>query len=332
MKNFLSIYFILVIVFNIQAQVPQKFNYQAVARNAQGDILPNRNIKLKISILDGSASGPVKYSETHSPTTSSLGLFTLAVGAGAEQVGNFTDIQWASADKYIKVEMDPTGGNAFILMGTSQLLSVPYALNAGNGSRWSKNGDDIYYNNGNVGIGVDNPTGKLHLIVNSTSDEGLRISDGAKSNITIQPVQDGGPDVPSGFQAINFNGYYNTNGGNSGVGGESLYNFDKLRWRVGVDQRFGAWDHFFIDYFNPDRPLQNGFPFLLGPNGFVGLGMRNFSVASPNYPKSRLHLDNGDIFIEEINKGVIMKSPNGQCWRMTVSNNGQPVFTSITCP
>ncbi len=71
---------------------------------------------------------------------------------------------------------------------------------------------------------------------------------------------------------------------------------------------------------------------MLGPNGFVGLGMRNFSVASPNYPKSRLHLDNGDIFIEEINKGVIMKSPNGQCWRMTVSNNGQPVFTSITCP
>ncbi len=393
MKNILTFFYLLstVVIF---AQAPQKFNYQAVARNAQGAVLANQSIKIRASILDASANGISQYSETHSITSNSLGLFTLAIGGGNAVSGKFTDITWSSGDKYLKIEMDATGGNNYALMGTSQLLSVPYALNAGNGSQWNDVVNGIKYENnvvvgdspnpagtngivqiyaetesegaiaiergelrmssetelsidapnqvggrfvvdkkGNVGIGLDTPTGKLHLLVNSTSDQGLRISDGVNSNINIQPVESGGQAGPSGFQAINFNGYYNNSGGNSGIGGESLYNFNKTRWRIGADQRFNSFDHFFIDIFNPNNPSkEKGVPFVIGPNGFIGLGTQGFSISNPEYPKSRLQVENGDIFITEISKGVIMKSPNGQCWRMTVSNAGQPVFSSITCP
>ncbi len=116
------------------AQAPQKFNYQAVARNAQGAVLPNQNVKIRVSILDGSASGTSQYSETHSATSSQLGLFNLAIGGGTVVGGNFANITWAIGDKYLKIEMDATGGNNFTLVGTSQLLSVPYALYAASGN------------------------------------------------------------------------------------------------------------------------------------------------------------------------------------------------------
>lgn len=74
-----------------------------------------------------------------------MGLFTLAIGGGNAVSGKFTDITWSSGDKYLKIEMDATGGNNFTLMGTSQLLSVPYALSAGNGSQWKNTTNGIYY-------------------------------------------------------------------------------------------------------------------------------------------------------------------------------------------
>ncbi|MBK8443293.1 MAG: hypothetical protein IPL35_07730 [Sphingobacteriales bacterium] len=76
----------------------------------------------------------------------------------------------------------------------------------------------------NSGFGTSAPTGKLHVIVNSTQEEGVRISDGQNGNINIQPIEGGFYSGPSGFQAINFNGFYNNYGGNTGIGGESIYN------------------------------------------------------------------------------------------------------------
>lgn len=138
MKKYISTLIFLAWTAVIFAQAPQKFNYQAVARNAQGIVLPNQNVKIRASILDGSANGTSQYSETHSTTTSQLGLFTLAIGGGTVVSGNFAEITWANGDKYLKIEMDATGGNNFTLVGTSQLLSVPYALNAKN----AENGTD----------------------------------------------------------------------------------------------------------------------------------------------------------------------------------------------
>lgn len=110
------------------AQPPQAFNYQAVARNNSGAAISNQAVRLRLSILDGSSTGPSQYVETHQVTTNQQGLFSLAIGNGSQVSGNFSAITWGSSDKYLKVELDSSGGTNYTTMGSSQLLSVPYAL------------------------------------------------------------------------------------------------------------------------------------------------------------------------------------------------------------
>jgi hypothetical protein len=113
------------------AQTPQAFKYQAVARDASGNVLANKSVSFKISILSGSVSGIVVYSETHpGKTTNTFGLVELEIGKGTVVSGTFASISWGGNAFFVKVEMDPTGGIAYQTMGTSQLLSVPYALQA----------------------------------------------------------------------------------------------------------------------------------------------------------------------------------------------------------
>ncbi|MDX2002128.1 MAG: tail fiber domain-containing protein [Chitinophagales bacterium] len=114
------------------AQSPQGIKYQAVARNSSGAILSNQNINIRASIIDSTGSGSVQYVETFKTGTNAYGLFDLKLGAGAVQFGSFSAITWASGNKWLKIELDPTGGTNFTEMGTSELLSVPYALFAGN--------------------------------------------------------------------------------------------------------------------------------------------------------------------------------------------------------
>ncbi len=117
----------------LKAQVPGEINYQGVARNASGNGLPNQNIKLRLSIRNGNASGNIVYRETRNLKTNNFGLFNLAIGsAGATDItGNIQTIDWADASpKFLQVEIDPAGGYSFVNMGTAQLLSVPYALYA----------------------------------------------------------------------------------------------------------------------------------------------------------------------------------------------------------
>lgn len=114
------------------AQTPQGFNYQAVARNASGVALSNQSVGLQISLLQGSATGTVVYTETHSVTSSNLGLINIVVGSGAAVTGTFNTIDWSNGPYFIEISMDITGGTSYTLMGTQQLMSVPYALYAAN--------------------------------------------------------------------------------------------------------------------------------------------------------------------------------------------------------
>jgi hypothetical protein len=106
--------------------VPQKFNYQAVARNASGAILVNQQITIKIELLDSNQTAVV-YTEIHQVTTNAFGLFNLQIGGGAVQSGKFTAINWGVGNKYLKTSVDMNGGNNFVLMGITPLVSVPYA-------------------------------------------------------------------------------------------------------------------------------------------------------------------------------------------------------------
>lgn len=114
----------------LRSQAPNKINYQGVARNADGTPLANKSLALRLSIIDGSTTGSVVYSEVHSQTTNAFGLYSLGIGTGSVASGSFAAINWGSGDKFLKIEMDPAGGSVFVEMGTSQLLSVPLALYA----------------------------------------------------------------------------------------------------------------------------------------------------------------------------------------------------------
>ena len=135
---------------------PNAFNYSAVARNASGQPIANATIGIQITILKTSPTGVSQYSENHFVNTDAFGLFNLVIGAGAVQSGSMATIDWSNDNYYLKVGMDANGGTNFLTMGTTQLLSVPYALYAassGNTSAWNNNSSGIHYNNGNVAIG-----------------------------------------------------------------------------------------------------------------------------------------------------------------------------------
>jgi hypothetical protein len=112
------------------AQAPQKFNYQGVARNASGTPIASQAIGLRISIQDGAST---VYTETFNVTTNAFGLYNVAIGTGAVSAGSFNAINWATGNKFAKVEIDPAGGTSYALVGSNELLSVPYALYAVNG-------------------------------------------------------------------------------------------------------------------------------------------------------------------------------------------------------
>ncbi len=157
----ITMFFVLILAYTY-AQAPKAFNYQAVARDASGNVLDNQLLGIRISIHKGTATGNIVYSEVHGPTTNNFGLFTLSVGMGTPVSGIFDTIAWGKNPYWLQVEMDPSGGATYTDMGTSQLLSVPFAMYAEN-SVWERNGNDIYYNDGYVGLGTSSPQTKFHV-------------------------------------------------------------------------------------------------------------------------------------------------------------------------
>ena len=114
---------------SVFAQSPEKMSYQAVIRNANDELVKNQAVGMQISILQGSADGIPVYIETQTPSTNANGLVTVEIGAGTS-TDDFTNIDWANGPYFIKTETDPIGGTNYTITGTSQLLSVPYALHA----------------------------------------------------------------------------------------------------------------------------------------------------------------------------------------------------------
>ena len=91
----------------------------------------NQIISIRLSILDNAPSGTAIYVETHAITTNNSGLFNLSIGTGAVISGNFSAIDWGVNSKWLKTEMDASGGSIYQFSGTTQFLSVPYSLFSG---------------------------------------------------------------------------------------------------------------------------------------------------------------------------------------------------------
>jgi hypothetical protein len=116
----------------IVAQAPERMTYQAVVRNDSSVLIVNTQIGMQISIVQGSVSGSALYVETHSPVADANGLIGIEIGDGTVVTGSFSQIDWSDGPYFLKTETDPNGGANYTISGTSQLLSVPYALYAKN--------------------------------------------------------------------------------------------------------------------------------------------------------------------------------------------------------
>ena len=176
------------------AQAPQSFKYQSIARDGADVLISDANIQLEISIHDLTPSGSVVYKERHAVTTNSLGLFTISVGAG-ETTDNFALIDWGAGSKFIEVTADFDGGTNFTSMGTSQLLSVPYAL-------FAQNSPASYTNNIRLPIGSSNGElvpSQLYLVSNRPTDDLFIMGTSPDGSSPIKEMTIGGFGIPDGF-------------------------------------------------------------------------------------------------------------------------------------
>jgi len=317
MKRLYFIAFLCLSLTQMKGQAPQALNYQAVARTADGVIIPTQSIGVRFSILDGSVNGTVLYSETHQTATNSYGLFTLAIGRGTPLTSAFSNVNWASGtDKYLKVEIAPAGGNNYQLQGTTQLLSVPYALysektrliagpginingNTISNSLWSPDGNGIHNISGNVGVRANaNAYANAALTVSQENTGGFSGAMDIFSGDTWQTVINFRNTTVSQTYQFNLAGSGNID---QNPGSFGIFHNNNLKW---------VW------HTNP-------------ANSNLGIG--SYTHKQP-LPKSRLHIFNGDINIEDVGRGIIIKSPNGNCWRVTVDDIGALVTTAMTCP
>ena len=221
MKRIVTLLTFVLVTTTIWAQVPQKMSYQAVIRNNSNALVTSTAVGVKISVLQGGLSGSAVYVETHSTTTNSNGLVSLQIGGGTIASGTFAAINWANGPYFIKTETDPNGGTNYNISGTTELLSVPYALSAGQSSPAPGNAvGDMQYWNGTSWILLPIGTNGQVLKVNNNIPQWTTPEQGVLSGVTTDLVNDvkakqatiTGTVVNTGGQLVIIRGFcYSTN-------------------------------------------------------------------------------------------------------------------------
>ena len=360
MKKLLTLIVVAIYAQLSLAQAPQGFSYQAIARDNTGNPKAKASVSVKFSILDGSAQGSAVYAETHQTETNAFGLFALTIGQGKTTLGTFSSIDWAGP-KYLKVEIDG------LLSNTTQLLSVPYALYAEKAKADIKAGAGIAIADNEISNTGD-LSDKNEIQTLSLSGSTLNLSNGGGS-INLPNTSGSSPwrDTTGVRKGVYYDGPILaglkgafTNDASIIIGQE---NADPNRNLIGLfTRRFNNRNTDLQLYAYPDEPSVNpylrGMTMLYSPTSNNGLQftaangvlrfttggfadtfserMRidvngNIGIGTSN-PAAKLQVASGDVYIQDINRGVIMKSPDGSCWRMTVSNAGTPVMTKVACP
>jgi hypothetical protein len=179
------------------AQVPDKMSYQAVIRNTTNALVSNSSVSIRISILQGSATGSGVYVETQTALTNSNGLLSIAIGTGTVVAGNFTTIDWSTGPYFIKTETDPLGGTAYSIAGTTQLMSVPYALyssksgSCNNVPNGNNTGDMQFWNGSKWVLVPAGSNGQILTFVNGAPAWGPACNSNAAviKNLAITPIK-----------------------------------------------------------------------------------------------------------------------------------------------
>ena len=189
MRALTTISILMITALCLFGQVPEKVSYQAVVRDAAGLLVSNSTVGMQISILQGSANGSAVYAETHSPVSNDNGLVTIEIGDGTAVSGTFGQIDWSDGPYFIKTETDPSGGKAYSISGTSQILSVPYALYAESAGYVDFTElDPLYVGSAAAGINEDDITGwdnKLDMEVDGDVSNELQQISREGSTVTL---------------------------------------------------------------------------------------------------------------------------------------------------
>ena len=379
MRTYLTIFFLLIFTIHITAQQsPTAINYQGVARDLSGNPLPEKTISLQISILQDSSTGIEAYKETHNVTTSNLGLFNIIIGRGNVVTGELANLNWGSTSHYLQLEIDTDGGSDYNLLGTSELISVPYALYASNLNlskpqiindttlyrteveQFELINSALHINNRGSRTGSaagiqfhvwnDRPTSNNAAIFAVATDDFPPNAVGDAADLTFMTeehqnrliermritskgnvgIGNDNPQYPLSVKYLNGVAGIHINAISRGTAGKLLLeggDQDTISWTMDAHSHSNpdTPNSFTIRRFNQESGIYPSSNFTIDIDGNVGIG-------DNNNPKSRLQVSDGDIYIEDITSGVIMKSPNGQCWRMRISDNGETIINSITCP
>ena len=209
MKRVFALAAALLLAVMLWAQSPEKMSYQSVVRDASNALVASQTVGMQLSILQGTASGTAVYVETQTPTTNLNGLVSLQIGSGALVSGDFTSINWSSGLYFVKTEIDLLGGNTYTITGTSQLMSVPFALYAktsgnGEGPQGPEGPQGIQGEAGGVGTqGIQGDTGEIGSQgeIGATGSIGLQGIQGEVGAVGTQGIQGvGGNDGDDGPQ------------------------------------------------------------------------------------------------------------------------------------
>lgn len=299
MKKLTFIIFCLSFTSALIAQAPQAFSYQGVARQSNGAPIGSQSIALRVAILQNGPTGAELYKEEHAVVTNPLGLFVLQVGTGNTLLGDFTAIEWGDGPYFFQVEMDENGNGDFLLIGTSQLLSVPYALHAGNGSKWT----DYEL--------IDNTFPFIGRKI------GLQYTNGSSS---IKIARQNEPNLSYDFAPIMS---FDENYGQGLSSSFSLVNIIREEYNYEPTLEFVVG--------NTEGPQRNFSFRTLGQSRLFLKGNGNIGIGTTS-PAAKLHVTNGDVYISNVNRGIVMRSSNGQCWRYVPDNSGILTGTPIPCP
>jgi len=178
------------------SQAPQKMSYQAVIRNSNDSLLISTPVGMRISLVQGTPSGTVVFSETQTATTNANGLVSLQIGMGTVVTGTFACIDWAAGPYYVKTETDLTGGTNYTIISSNELMSVPYALFSANGPTGAQ---------GPAGPqGIQGPQG----IAGTNGNDGATGMNGTNGTNGAQGIQGPAGTLPPGTVAGEIN-YWN---------------------------------------------------------------------------------------------------------------------------
>ncbi|MBK5278347.1 MAG: hypothetical protein JJE09_05740, partial [Bacteroidia bacterium] len=182
MKHFFifSLFLLVCLIFPAAGQSPQGINYQGVARDLQGKPLASQNIAVRISILMDGSNGETEFAETHMVQTNSFGLFMLVIGNGNASKSSFEFVSWALGNKWLQIELDPAGGNSFQILGSQQLMSVPYAFYSTYSGNGLAAGQGIKIENNKISNTGDLDNSSANELITNVSfgvDNKLKITD-----------------------------------------------------------------------------------------------------------------------------------------------------------